>query len=490
MPGLFDLIQGAMGRPDPSMQLRAAINPLAGVPASGAPTGPAGPPGASGGPAAPTGSTPGIRVVTPPDGPPGGPPGGQQPQQPPQPMATQTPPDLGSMFVQLMQRQQANEGFNRGLGMLAAGFAQPRDRAMMIDAMSGQSGDPASLMGNVMKLTQYNQQQQRLADMQKNLPALAQSMNIPLEALTTMFNSNPEGFGAEVAKIQEGQLGIGGSPAWAAQLRAEKALTAAGKPIPWTPGDPTSYNAYATADIAEKKQAATDVGDAKDSFSTMNANYTNLRDNMAWIKAHPDAVVEALTTLSPTGGVLGKAAGATGAVSQDALTASQKLALLNTQLYASNFRGTKQRLSQAEAQRLGDQFTTLNKGALNMAPADIKTEINRLSDQIDKGHANIFTSAGQEVPADLDGKADKIYTDPTSSLYAYGNKPVQVAKPPDKPAASSSSSSTSSSTTSSGGSKLTDDQATRIRSAITANPHDRDKILATAKANGFDVSGF
>ena len=47
---------------------------------------------------------------------------------------------------------------------------------------------------------------------------------------------------------------------------------------------------------------------------------------------------------------------------------------------------------------------------------------------MDVGHANVIASAGQELPADLADKADKIYTDPTSSLYAYGNKPVQVAK--------------------------------------------------------------
>ena len=65
-----------------------------------------------------------------------------------------------------------------------------------------------------------------------------------------------------------------------------------------------------------------------------------------------------------------------------------------------------------------------------MAPGDIKTELGRLSDQMDVGHANVIASAGQELPADLADKADKIYTDPTSSLYAYGNKPVQVAKAP------------------------------------------------------------
>src|SRR5882672_9078008 len=132
MPGLFDLIQGAMGHPDPAMQIHAALGQLPGQP--GSPQGPqplaapAGPPTGATGQAGPPGASGGSA-------PPGGAPA------PPQPQAYQTPPDLGSMFVQLMQRQQGNEQFNRGLGMLAAGFAQPRDRATMIDAMSGQSGD-------------------------------------------------------------------------------------------------------------------------------------------------------------------------------------------------------------------------------------------------------------------------------------------------------------------------------------------------------------
>ena len=111
---------------------------------------------------------------------------------------------------------------------------------------------------------------------------------------------------------------------------------------------------------------------------------------------------------------------------------------MNQQLYASNFRGSKQRLAAVEAQRLGDQFTTLNKGAMNMAPQDIKDEMNRLSDQMDTGHANVIAAAGQELPEDLASKADKIYLNPESSLYAYGNKPPTIAKKAADAAAASS----------------------------------------------------
>ena len=122
---IMDLISAATGHPDPSIAIARALGQMPGQPGSaqgpqplagpqpsagppGGPAGPGGPPGASGGPPAPA---------------------QQQQQAPPQPQVYQTPPDLGSMFVQLMQHQQANEQFNRGMGMLAAGFAIPRDRA-------------------------------------------------------------------------------------------------------------------------------------------------------------------------------------------------------------------------------------------------------------------------------------------------------------------------------------------------------------------------
>jgi hypothetical protein len=432
MPGLFDLIQGAMGRPDPSMQLRAALNPLAGVPSAGAPTGPAGPPGASGGPAAPTGSTPGIRVVTPPDGPPGG----QQPQQAPQPMAYQTPQDLGSMFVQLMQRQQANEGFNRSLGMLAAGFAQPRDRAMMIDAMSGQSGDPASLMGNVMKLTQYNQQQQRLADMQKNLPALAQSMNIPLETLTTMFNSNPEGFGQEIAKIQEAQMGLTGDPGERAvqAARADWHRQNPGKTDADMLGahpelaDAISLTAFrtgaATTAATEAKDRQTQMDAAKTDFVDIDAQHKKVEDLLTKLKANPDAVVKAVQNLGPTSGwggaIRGNLPASFGGLDQATRDAAGQLVLLHNILYSEGWKGKGTRLSQTEAARIGSSFDNLSNPALSAD--EIKNQLGDLTNQEATARVNAAAAAGQTVPQSKWNLVNKIYKD-KGDLFT-GAKPV------------------------------------------------------------------
>src|SRR5580704_6703675 len=188
MPGsILDLIQSAMGRPDPMQQIAARLGQMPGQPGSPAgpqplagptpnagptPTGPAGsggPPGASGGP--------------PPTGGPGGAPGAPG-GAPPQPQAYQTPPDLGQMFVTLMQRQQSNDQFNRGLGMLAAGFAQPRDRETMVNAMSQPSGDPAALVGNLMKLQQYNIEQQQRAALGRAAPDLGKQLGLTPDEVT------------------------------------------------------------------------------------------------------------------------------------------------------------------------------------------------------------------------------------------------------------------------------------------------------------------
>ena len=155
-------------------------------------------------------------------------------QQAPQPQATQTPPDLGQMFLQFVQRQQANEGFNRGLGMLAAGFAQPRDRAAMIDAMSGQSGDAGGVMGSIMRPQQWNMQQQRYQDVLQSIPdrtdaqgnvipGMATKMGIEPSILLTMAKADPEGFGKAIGSIEMAQSGLTGNLTDKEYRQAQKA---------------------------------------------------------------------------------------------------------------------------------------------------------------------------------------------------------------------------------------------------------------------------
>ena len=171
------------------------------------------------------------------------------------------------MFLQLTQRQQASEGFNRGLGMLAAGFAQPRDRAAMIDAMSGQGGgDPGTLMGRIMQLQQYNQAQARYADLVNNSDAWAKSLNMDPGAFKTLVTAaGPEGAGAAISKIAEANAGVSGDPTIQEMNRAKGVYMAQnGITDPHDPRIPDMYN------YPEQYKAGvqTEAGKAKEIVAT------------------------------------------------------------------------------------------------------------------------------------------------------------------------------------------------------------------------------
>jgi hypothetical protein len=445
MPGIFDLIQGAMGRPDPSMQLRAALNPLAGVPASGAPAGPGGGPGASGPSPAP-------------GGPPGAPPGDaggpqQQQQQAPQPQATQTPPDLGSMFVQLMQRQQANEGFNRGLGMLAAGFAQPRDRATMIDAMSGQSGgDPASLIGNVMKLQQYNQAQARYSDLVNNSDGYAKAFNMdPTMFKAAITAAGPQGAGDILGKIAEGQMGLTGNLTDKEYQQARRqwgqtpdSQDADGKPLP----APTWLNTEAGFQAHQQTVEAQgkDVREAAQALPGYNASLGDMGTRVASIQAQGDVIkgiigdpkkqIAAQTLLAAEpGSWSGIIAQNSGVLNTDELKAIGDLKQLKSQNYASNFK-SGQRLSQQEATRLGQAADQISNVAVS--PDTYMANISDVQTKLGHAQANAYGAAEDfdNLPMNLRPLLDPSYLKggvnarDATPMPAWA-KPVDVADPKD-----------------------------------------------------------
>jgi hypothetical protein len=116
----YDIIHGLMGGQDPydelrqyeayqNAQNRAAIDASLGTPQSAPAQGAA--PNGAGGPTDPN--------APPPQG------------TPPQPNAIKTPPDLGSIILDLQQRNEASQGLNQALGMGFAAISQPRDREMV-----------------------------------------------------------------------------------------------------------------------------------------------------------------------------------------------------------------------------------------------------------------------------------------------------------------------------------------------------------------------
>jgi hypothetical protein len=475
MPGILDLIQSAMGRPDPATQIAARLGQMPGQP--GSPAGPqplAGPMPPAAGPAGPGGG-PGASGPSPAPGgpgPPNGPPGGQAP--PPQPQAYQTPPDLGQMFVQLMQRQQSSDMFNRGMGMLAAGFANnPRDRETMVNATSGGGPDAGSLMNNLMKLQQYNIEQQQMAAYRQSVPAMLQKAGLdPSYAPAVMADPTI------MSKLIETQAGVGGNPAWQAQMHAEKALTNAGKSIPWTQGDPTSYSAWSAANQSEqltrKKDLDADTANfpaAKDAYDSVLADLDTLKNS----KALPDILGGA--NQYKTTGMVG--------LSPDT---SNTIALYNKIMggqYAAgvqDFKGAGRITQQELKQDLPSQSTMPDR---NTDVASFQASIDAYKAKLQAKRAQLFGATGRLSDPDLsDSDYDKV-----SPIYKPGG-PLYVGGQKERPAPTPADAATPSSSSSSSDLKpMPDDTKAAAQAVIAKDPTQRGPLIAHLRAQGIDPTG-
>src|SRR5215469_9185133 len=170
----FDMLEGALGRPDPRQQIYAALGQGPGQP--GGPPGPAAggtPTPGAGGAAQPPGAAPAA------------------PPTPPTPQAYQSPPDLAQMYMQLAQRSQAEQGFNNGLATLVASAYPGRTSGALINAMRGNVQDPGSMFGNLMQLQQFALQQQNLNAFRQGLPQMLKDAGLSQDyAPLVMANPN------------------------------------------------------------------------------------------------------------------------------------------------------------------------------------------------------------------------------------------------------------------------------------------------------------
>jgi hypothetical protein len=394
-------------------------------------------------------------------------------------MATQTPPDLGQMFVTLMQRQQSNDQFNRGMGMLAAGFAQPRDRETMVNAMSTPSGDPGALMNNLMSLQQHNLQLQQGMAYRQAVPGMLQKAGIdPSFAPAAMADPTI------ISKIIETQAGVGGSPAWMAQKRAEAALTAQGQPIPWTPGDPTSYDAYTKASTGQ----AVTTADAK--AKDLQADTANLpKATDAYDRMIADS--QALLAKPGLDDIVGGWSNQHKSIDTPGLasTTQDALALYNKVMgsqYASgvqDFKGAG-RISQQELkQDLPSQSTMADRA---QSSGDFRQGVQAYITKLQQNRAQLFGAAGQLASPNLSdadyGKIDPIYK-PGGSLYVPG----QAARPLPPPAPPAAAAPT---TASSAGLKpMPDDTKAAATALIAKDPTQRAPLMSHLRAQGIDPTG-
>src|SRR5580698_10215408 len=171
MAGFADLFY--LGRPDPARQLAAM---LSGQQQPGPPPG-APPAGAAPPPVDPNAPAPGAQPVAAaaPAGAPGAtqnPAPGDAAQHAPTvpnvlkstPDMSQSyqqlanPPNLMSLYLQMQQKQSAEDGINRGLALITANHSPPSMREAIMQSMTGGQSDTGQTVNNLLGLYQGQQQ--------------------------------------------------------------------------------------------------------------------------------------------------------------------------------------------------------------------------------------------------------------------------------------------------------------------------------------------
>ena len=114
-------------------------------------------------------ATPQVGPMPPQGGPPapGGapPPPNPLPQSGPPSTASQSPPDLASLYMRLMQQQRSGQAIDHGLALMASAYAAPGTQGQIMHSMDNQQQDPGAMLGNLVQL-------QQMQNMQNSRPGL------------------------------------------------------------------------------------------------------------------------------------------------------------------------------------------------------------------------------------------------------------------------------------------------------------------------------
>lgn len=102
------------------------------------------------------------------------------PKQGPTPDSMQSPPDLANMYLKLMEKNQNAAALDSGITTIAAGFAQPDNRAALLQmaANSGQGGASGISMDDILKIQKSQQDQAALVAQRAQLPGLMKQYNL------------------------------------------------------------------------------------------------------------------------------------------------------------------------------------------------------------------------------------------------------------------------------------------------------------------------
>ena len=186
----------------------------------------------------------------------------------------------------------------------------------------------------------------------------------------------------------------------------------------------TDFPDYDTwkAQHATKAKISTEAGEdklnASQSFDTVDANWKEVQGNIDWLNDPKNQQAGIAAVRHPewtTTGQMGNVLAGTGLVSQDVLTAKNKIDWLKNQLLSERFTGTKNVRSNTEAKFLGSAAS--NVFAPTNDAATITTELARLKDRTDTARANAAAAAGRQIPAAAFEKVDPALLDKKNPLY-------------------------------------------------------------------------
>ena len=396
MAGIFDALQGMLGRPDPMQQIYAGLGQAPGQPGS-----PAGPQPGAPGPGAPNAG----------GGPPGAPgpdPGGQQQQQqqaPPQPQVYQSPPDLAQMYLALSQRDQARQQFNSGLGLLAASMYPGRHPEMIMKAMSGGGEDPGSTLQNLVQLQQYQQQNQALQAYRQNIPAMVKAAGLD-PSFVPLAMADP----TLLSKIVETQAGVGGSQTDKEYKNAIKVYQDAnpGKPLPPELQTEAGFAAQQAGNITTAKTKADDLAADQHNFAPALSNYDKgigLVDQFMT----PD-MQEGAKEFLGTGGSLRPVA----AKGKAAYALYKQIMATQFSAGTQDFKGAG-RITQQELTQDAPSQSTM--GQLNQDPNDFFAGVQKYRDQLAQHRGNLFGAAQKGDDPRLSDEDYAKYVAPNQDLY-------------------------------------------------------------------------
>jgi hypothetical protein len=227
------------------------------------------------------------------------------------------PPNLMGLYLQLQQRQSAEDQINRGFALIAANHSSPEMARNIMQSVSGGSGDAGGMMNNLMSL--YNAQQ-GMAGQQALLgqsAAIAAKTGLPEAEVRAQILSGhgdelvrsqlptdtmrnyqsalgmltAQGMPKDQAEVMLQPMLLGGAsnPMMADYIRqvaeAQKDGTFASKP---ELASFTSFSANAQAQATGAREAETNKQEAIKNFSLLDGNLSKYVDNLGEIATDPN----------------------------------------------------------------------------------------------------------------------------------------------------------------------------------------------------------